>query len=134
MVSCRDACCKAGPLHIILRLQEEIIHEAQTMKSYHHKNVLPLYTSFVHGQDLWMVTPFMSGGSVLHIMKYQYPDVSPAGSAYSRSQPQQWPPQPLRSLVCCWHSWQQQPDNAGLALGSGARASLCCWLAAGPCL
>ncbi|KAF6263987.1 hypothetical protein COO60DRAFT_266714 [Scenedesmus sp. NREL 46B-D3] len=53
---------------------EEIIHEAQTMKSYHHKNVLPLYTSFVHGQDLWMVTPFMSGGSVLHIMKYQYPD------------------------------------------------------------
>ncbi|WIA42343.1 hypothetical protein OEZ86_008355 [Tetradesmus obliquus] len=53
---------------------EEIIHEAQTMKSYNHKNVLPLYTSFVHGQDLWMVTPFMCGGSVLHIMKYQHPD------------------------------------------------------------
>jgi len=39
-------------------------------------NVLPLYTSFVHGQDLWMVTPFMSGGSIPCIMKYQYPDVS----------------------------------------------------------
>eukprot|EP00775_Hariotina_reticulata_P002777 gene2777-3070_t len=53
---------------------DEIIHEAQTMRSYHHPNVLPLHTSFVHGQDLWMVTPFMSGGSILHIMKYQYPD------------------------------------------------------------
>ncbi|KAF8057272.1 OXSR1 [Scenedesmus sp. PABB004] len=53
---------------------EEIIHEAQTMKSYHHANVLPLFTSFVHGQDLWMVTPYMAGGSVLHIMKYQYPE------------------------------------------------------------
>ena len=57
-------------------MQDEIIHEAQTMKSYHHPNVLPLYTSFVHGQDLWMVTPFMSGGSILHIMKYQHPEVS----------------------------------------------------------
>lgn len=46
------------------------------MKSYNHKNVLPLYTSFVHGLDLWMVTPFMAGGSVLHIMKYRHPDVS----------------------------------------------------------
>jgi serine/threonine protein kinase len=45
------------------------------MKSYHHPNVLSLYTSFVHGQDLWMVTPFMSGGSVLHIMKYRFPKV-----------------------------------------------------------
>lgn len=63
--------------HLIttLLLQEEIIHEAQTMKSYNHPNVLPLFTSFVHGQDLWMVTPFMAGGSVLHIMKYQYPEV-----------------------------------------------------------
>lgn len=59
----------------LLALQEDIIHEAQTMKSYHHPNVLPLYTSFVHGQDLWMVTPFMSGGSVLHIMKYRFPKV-----------------------------------------------------------
>lgn len=53
---------------------EDIIREAQTMKSYNHPNVLPLYTSFVAGQDLWMVTPFMSGGSVLHIMKYRFPE------------------------------------------------------------
>lgn len=53
---------------------DEIIHEAHTMKSYNHPNVLSLYTSFVNGQELWMVMPFMSGGSVLHIMKYAYPE------------------------------------------------------------
>jgi len=45
------------------------------MKSYNHPNVLPLYASFVAGQDLYMITPFMSGGSVLHIMKYGHPEV-----------------------------------------------------------
>eukprot|EP00879_Flechtneria_rotunda_P019943 GHRR01020962.1.p1 GENE.GHRR01020962.1~~GHRR01020962.1.p1 ORF type:complete len:340 (+),score=76.46 GHRR01020962.1:187-1206(+) len=53
---------------------EDLVKEAQTMKSYNHPNVLSLYTSFVHGQELWMVTPFMAGGSVLHIMKYRYPE------------------------------------------------------------
>lgn len=57
-----------------LLTQEEIIHEAQTMKNYHHPNVLPLWCSFVHGSDLWMVMPFISGGSVLHVMKYAHPD------------------------------------------------------------
>ncbi|KAG2455174.1 hypothetical protein HYH02_000990 [Chlamydomonas schloesseri] len=53
---------------------DEIIHEAQTMRMYNHPNILPLYTSFVHGQELWMVMPFVAGGSVLHIMKYAYPE------------------------------------------------------------
>lgn len=44
------------------------------MKAYSHPNVLPLYCSFVSGQELWMVMPFISGGSVLHIMKYAHPD------------------------------------------------------------
>jgi serine/threonine protein kinase len=57
------------------RAQEDIIHEAQTMKSYSHPNVLSLYASFVAGEDLFMVTPFCSGGSVLHIMKYGHPEV-----------------------------------------------------------
>lgn len=56
-------------------LQEDIIHEAQTMKSYNHPNVLSLLASFVAGEDLYMITPFMSGGSVLHIMKYGHPEV-----------------------------------------------------------
>jgi serine/threonine protein kinase len=56
--------------------QEDIIKEAQTMKSYHHPNVLPLHTSFIVGQDLYMITPFCEGGSVLHIMKYNAKEVS----------------------------------------------------------
>ena len=54
---------------------DEIIHEAQLMKNYNNPNVLPLHTSFVTGQDLWMVMPFISRGSVLHIIKYAYPEV-----------------------------------------------------------
>lgn len=53
---------------------DEIVHEAQLMKNYNHPNVLPLYTSFVEGSDLWMVMPFISGGSVLHIIKYAHPE------------------------------------------------------------
>ncbi|GLI68822.1 hypothetical protein VaNZ11_013327 [Volvox africanus] len=53
---------------------DEIIHEAQTMRKYNHPNILPLYCSFVHEQELWMVMPFVAGGSVLHIMKYAYPE------------------------------------------------------------
>ncbi|KIY98276.1 hypothetical protein MNEG_9683 [Monoraphidium neglectum] len=53
---------------------DDIIHEAQTMKSYSHPNVLSLYASFVAGQDLYMVTPFCAGGSVLHMMKYGHPE------------------------------------------------------------
>jgi serine/threonine-protein kinase OSR1/STK39 len=44
------------------------------MKNYNHPNVLPLYCSFVSDSDLWMVMPFISGGSVLHIMKYAHSD------------------------------------------------------------
>jgi hypothetical protein len=55
--------------------QDEVIRETHTMKQYHHPNVLRLYTSFVNGQDLWMVMPYISGGSVLHIMKYAFPQV-----------------------------------------------------------
>lgn len=63
--------------------QEEMIKEAQTMKSYQHPNVLPLFTSFIRDQDLWMVMPYMSGGSILHIMKYGFPQVGATRSAGS---------------------------------------------------
>jgi serine/threonine-protein kinase OSR1/STK39 len=56
----------------------DIIHETHLMKAYHHPNILPLYCSFVHGEDLWMVMPFIAGGSVLHIMKYAHPQVCTA--------------------------------------------------------
>ena len=52
------------------------MREAQTMRQQLHSNVLPLYTSFVHEQNLWMVMPYVSSGSVLNIMKYAHPEVS----------------------------------------------------------
>lgn len=51
------------------------MREAQTMKQLHHGNVLPLHCSFVHKHHLWMVMPYISGGSVLNIMKYAFPEV-----------------------------------------------------------
>ena len=56
-------------------VQDEIVREAQTMRQQLHPNVLPLYTSFVHEQNLWMVMPYVSSGSVLNIMKYAHPEV-----------------------------------------------------------
>lgn len=53
---------------------EEIVREAQTMRQLNHINVLPLHCSFVHKQNLWMVMPYVAGGSVLNIMKYAYPE------------------------------------------------------------
>jgi serine/threonine-protein kinase OSR1/STK39 len=51
------------------------VKEAATMRLLHHPCVLPLQCSFVHKQNLWMVEPYVAGGSVLNIMKYAYPDV-----------------------------------------------------------
>lgn len=53
---------------------EEIINEAQAMRTANHDNILSLYTSFVHQNDLWMVEPFVSGGSVLNVMKFCHPN------------------------------------------------------------
>jgi serine/threonine protein kinase len=55
--------------------QEEIVKEAQTMRQLHHPNVLTLHVSFVSKQSLWMVEPYVAGGSMLNIMKYAYREV-----------------------------------------------------------
>ena len=57
-------------------VQDEIVREAQTMRQQSHPNVLPLHCSFVHRQHLWMVMPYVAGGSVLNIMKFAYAEVS----------------------------------------------------------
>lgn len=44
------------------------------MRSLQHPNLLPLYCSFVHENHLWMVMPYVHGGSVLNIMRFKYPD------------------------------------------------------------
>ena len=49
--------------------------EAQTMRQLHHPNVLTLHVSFVSKQSLWMVEPYVAGGSMLNIMKYAYREV-----------------------------------------------------------
>ena len=39
-----------------------------------HPNVLKSLCSFVSEHNLWVVMPFMSGGSCLHILKSSHPD------------------------------------------------------------
>ena len=63
-------------LELGLLVQEEIVKEAQTMRQLHHPNVLTLHVSFVSKQSLWMVEPYVAGGSMLNIMKYAYREVS----------------------------------------------------------
>ena len=53
---------------------EEVMREAQSMKLLHHPNVVELHASFVHEAELYMIVPYVSGGSVLNIMKYNHPD------------------------------------------------------------
>jgi len=53
---------------------DDIVKEAQTMRLLNHPNVLVLHVSFVHKQHLWMIEPYISGGSMLNIMKYAYPE------------------------------------------------------------
>lgn len=53
---------------------DDIRREAQTMSLINHQNVVKAYCSFVVGQNLWVVMPYMAGGSCLHIMKAAYPD------------------------------------------------------------
>ena len=46
------------------------------MAEMRHPNVMPLYCSFVHKEQLWMVMPYISGGSIFSIMLNQHPNVS----------------------------------------------------------
>ncbi|XP_071692384.1 serine/threonine-protein kinase BLUS1-like [Rutidosis leptorrhynchoides] len=51
-----------------------IRREVQTMSLIDHPNLLRAYCSFTTGHHLWLVMPYMSGGSCLHIMKTSYPE------------------------------------------------------------
>ncbi|XP_039070761.1 STE20/SPS1-related proline-alanine-rich protein kinase-like isoform X2 [Hibiscus syriacus] len=51
-----------------------VFHEAQTMVSVEHPNVLKSHCSFVSDHNLWVVMPYMAGGSCLNILKVAYPD------------------------------------------------------------
>lgn len=54
---------------------EEIMREAKTMRMAQHANILSLHCSFVTKENvLWMVMPYVGGGSILSIMKWAYRD------------------------------------------------------------
>lgn len=55
-------------------MQNNVSREAQTMILVDHPNVLKSHCSFVSDHNLWVVTPFMAGGSCLHILKAAHPD------------------------------------------------------------
>ncbi|KAJ3018793.1 UNVERIFIED_CONTAM: hypothetical protein HDU68_010985, partial [Siphonaria sp. JEL0065] len=52
---------------------DELRREIQIMSLSRHPNLLPVYGSFVNGPKLFIVTPFLSAGSLLDIMKTAYP-------------------------------------------------------------
>ncbi|KAK2365569.1 Protein kinase superfamily protein [Trifolium repens] len=49
-----------------------IRREVQTMSLIDHPNLLRAHCSFTAGYSLWVVMPYMSGGSCLHIMKSSF--------------------------------------------------------------
>lgn len=59
---------------VLYSKQNNISREAQTMILVDHPNVLKSHCSFVSDHNLWVVMPFMAGGSCLHILKAVYPD------------------------------------------------------------
>jgi len=53
---------------------DELRKEIQVMALCKHSNLLGILTSFVHESKLWIVTPFLSGGSCLDIIKSGFRD------------------------------------------------------------
>ncbi|XP_077244112.1 protein kinase superfamily protein isoform X2 [Tasmannia lanceolata] len=51
-----------------------IRREVQTMTLTNHPNLLRAHCSFTADHNLWVVMPYMSGGSCLHIMKSAHPE------------------------------------------------------------
>jgi len=56
------------------RTLDQVRAEATAMSLISHPNVLRAYCSFVAKNSLWVVMPYMAGGSCVHIMKAAFPD------------------------------------------------------------
>ncbi|CEP09111.1 hypothetical protein [Parasitella parasitica] len=53
---------------------DELRRETALMALSKHPHVLRVYGSFVHGSKLYIVTPYLAGGSCLDIMKTRFPE------------------------------------------------------------
>ncbi|KAJ0539870.1 putative protein kinase STE-STE20-Fray family [Helianthus annuus] len=51
-----------------------VSRESQTMILVDHPNVLKSHCSFVNDHNLWVIMPFMAGGSCLHMLKAFHPE------------------------------------------------------------
>ncbi len=112
----RPLCISRG----MLIVQDVIIKETATMHDQRHPHVLPLYCSFVSGDSLWMVMPFLSGGSV---MKLLHQVASEVRSASAVLHARMHPSNPMRSNI---HTAPSHPMRPGLqaAQSHGSRQAL----------
>jgi serine/threonine-protein kinase OSR1/STK39 len=46
--------------------------EVQTMRMLSHPNLVSINCCFVTKQELWLVMPFLSGGSALNLLKWEH--------------------------------------------------------------
>jgi serine/threonine protein kinase len=60
---------------------EDISKDIKVMSLSSHPNVLPFSTCFVAGNDLWVVMPLLTGGSVTSLFTCVYPDGLPSSTA-----------------------------------------------------
>lgn len=58
-------------------LQEMFVRETAVMRSMRHTHLLPLYATSVETHYLWIITPFVSGGTLENILHYAFPDGFP---------------------------------------------------------
>lgn len=51
------------------------VSEIKVMVGQRHPNVLPMLCSFVYSNQLWMVMPYINGGSLEFLLKKNFPEV-----------------------------------------------------------
>ncbi len=65
----REPCLDLRMLRVVSAVQDQLSQEASVMRKYRHYNILPLFCSFVHGHHLWLVMPWISGGTLAEIVQ-----------------------------------------------------------------
>ncbi len=66
---CRELRLDLRMLRLVNIVQDQLSQEASVMRNYRHYNILPLFCSFVHGHHLWLVMPWISGGTLAEIVQ-----------------------------------------------------------------